>query len=246
MRLFLDLRSVMQLTVRDVAEIFNVSEKSIYRWLKKGLIPAYRVRDQYRFNRAELLEWATANRVSFKRDIYSSSEEPEFEHIPRLSEALKIGGIHYEVPAENRESALRAVVGVIGLPESVDREALLKTLLAREDMASTGIGDGIAIPHVRNPIVLGVDFPLVSLSFLQNPVEFGALDGKLVHCLFVLITPSTKCHLYLISRLAFALTRPEFRTAIVERAGAGDIMWQLLRAEAAINEAKSKGSGGMD
>ena len=49
----------MQLTVRDVARLLNVSEKTIYRWIKEASIPAYRVNEQYRFNRAELLEWAT-------------------------------------------------------------------------------------------------------------------------------------------------------------------------------------------
>ena len=46
----------MQLSVRDVARMLNVSEKSIYRWIQQGQLPAYKVNEQYRFNRAELLE----------------------------------------------------------------------------------------------------------------------------------------------------------------------------------------------
>jgi len=52
----------MQLTVRDAAKLLAVSEKTIYRWINQGSLPAYRVNEQYRFNRAELLEWATARK----------------------------------------------------------------------------------------------------------------------------------------------------------------------------------------
>ncbi len=59
----------MKLTVRDAAGLLNVSEKSIYRWIKQGVIPAYQINDQYRFNRAELLEWATSRKISVSPEI---------------------------------------------------------------------------------------------------------------------------------------------------------------------------------
>ena len=65
------------------------------------------------------------------------------------------------------------------MPDEVDRDFLLTVLEAREAMGSTGIGDGIAIPHVRNPILLHVKRPFVSLFLLKQPVDFDAIDGKL-------------------------------------------------------------------
>jgi mannitol/fructose-specific phosphotransferase system IIA component (Ntr-type) len=90
----------------------------------------------------------------------------------------------------------------------VDREFLYKVLLARESLGSTGIGDGIAIPHVRNPIVLHLSRPIVTLCFLERPVDFGALDGQPVNTLFTLISPTVRAHLHLLSRLAFTLRDP--------------------------------------
>src|SRR5438128_2157857 len=78
----------------------------------------------------------------------------------------------------NKDLALRALVQVLPLPESIDRELLLALFRAREASASTAVGDGIAIPHVRNPIVLHVARPVITLAFLSHPVDFGALDGK--------------------------------------------------------------------
>ena len=50
----------MTLTVKDIARLLSVSEKTVYRWISQGQLPAYQVHEQYRFNRAEILEWATS------------------------------------------------------------------------------------------------------------------------------------------------------------------------------------------
>ena len=223
----------MQLTVRDVSKLLKVSEKTVYRWVTQGILPAYRINDQYRFNRAELLEWATVRKMTVSPDLF---DEPESNGapIPNLVEALQAGGIFYRVGGTDRESALRSVVEQMRLPEEVDREFLFRVLLARETLQSTGIGDGIAIPHVRNPIVLHVPRPLVTLCFLERPVEFGALDGKPVFALFSLISPTVRGHLRLLSRLAFALSDPGFKNAILQQASRDAIVDELRRVEAAI------------
>src|SRR5438477_12797280 len=178
----------MQLGVREVSKLINVSEKTIYRWVGQGILPAYRVNEQYRFNRAELLEWATSRRMNVSAAFF---DEPESNAtpIPGLVEALQAGGIFYRLSGADKEGALRAVVEHMRLPEEVDREFLLRVLLAREALGSTGIGDGIAIPHVRNPVVLHVQRPSVCLCFLEKPSDFGALDCRPVFALFSLTSP---------------------------------------------------------
>jgi PTS system nitrogen regulatory IIA component len=230
----------MQLGVRDVARILNVSEKSIYRWIQQGDMPAYKVNDQYRFNRAELLEWATAKRINVATDLFKEPDTAE-EMMPALSEAIEAGGIFYRMEGRDKETALRSVVGVMRLPQDVDREFLLSVLLARESMASTGIGNGIAIPHVRNPIVLAVRQPLVSLCFLEQPVEFGALDGQPVHTLFTLISPTVRIHLYLLSRLAFALRDKGFAEPVARQAPRDVILAAARQVEMEMAHAGATG-----
>ena len=220
----------MQLGVRDVSKLLNVSEKTIYRWVAQGILHAYRVNEQYRFNRAELLEWATSRRMNVSAALF---DEPESNStpIPSLVEALQVGGIFYRVSGLDKESALRALVEHMRLPDEVDRDFLLRVLLAREALQSTGIGDGIAIPHVRNPIVLHVSRPMITLCFLETPVDFGALDGKPVHVLFSLVSPTVRAHLRLLSRLAFALHAPSFKQAIVRQAAREEILAEAQRVE---------------
>ena len=232
----------MQLGVRDVSKLLNVSEKTIYRWIAQGVLPAYRVSEQYRFNRAELLEWATSRRMNVSAAMF---DEPESNSkpIPGLVESLQAGGIFYRLTGTDKESVLRAVVEHMRLPEEVDREFLLRVLLAREALQSTGVGDGIAIPHVRNPIVLHVARPMITLCFLDRPIAFGALDGKPVHVLFSLVSPTVRAHLTLLSRLSFALHDPGFKRAVVRQASRDEILEAAQRLETAL-ERGSRGASG--
>ncbi len=205
----------MNLRVKDAAQLLRVSEKTIYRWVAQAKLPYHQVNNQYRFNRAELLEWATANRVPLSPQIM---EEPTDAFIPSLTEAFQTGGIYYRVGGGDKASVLRSVVNILALPLEVDREFLYQVLLARESLGSTAIGNGIAIPHVRNPITLHVERPLVSLCFLENPIDFQAIDGLPVHTLFTIVSPTIKAHLSLLSRLSFALRDPGF-SEVVARVG---------------------------
>jgi nitrogen PTS system EIIA component len=220
----------VNLSVRDAAGLLNVSEKTIYRWIKQHSIPAYQVQDQYRFNRAEILEWATSRRLNVSSDIFAEPEAAG-QPVPSLVEAIEAGGVHYRVSGFDKESALREVVQLLRLPEEVDREFLLRVLLARETLAATAIGDGVAIPHVRNPLVLHIDRPTISLCFLEQPLQYGALDGKPVQALFTIISPTTRAHLHLLAKLSFVLRDPQFRRALRNQDSRQAIFAQVRKAE---------------
>lgn len=231
----------MKLLVRDAARLLNVSEKTIYRWIKQGSIPAYRLNEQYRFNRAELLEWATANRVNVAAELLTEPESSAGA-LPGLADALRSGGIHYRIGGGDRGGVLRAVVQVMPLPREVSREHLLQVLLARESLASTAIGDGIAIPHPRSPIVLHVDEPLIALCFLERPVDYAALDGKPVHALFSLVSPSARAHLHLLSRVAHGLRDERFHALIAGHASRDEILEKAAELDARLAKPQAAGS----
>jgi PTS system nitrogen regulatory IIA component len=126
----------------------------------------------------------------------------------------------------------------------MDRDLLLDVILARESLGSTGVGDGIAIPHVRNPIVMHIPQPLVTLCFLATPVEFAAVDGKPVHTLFTLVCPAIKAHLRLLSRLSFGLGHAPFADAVRRRAPRDEILAAAAAADAsAAPSAAGQGTG---
>lgn len=203
----------MMLGVKEVSKLLSVSEKTVYRWISKGEIPAYKIGESYRFNRVELLEWATSKKISVSPTIFDEPLEGD-DSMPSLVDALQKGGIHYRICGKDKESVIQAIVNIIPLPEDVNREFLVGALIARENMGTTAIGDGIAIPHVRNPIIFHLDRPLVALCFLEQCIDFGALDRTPVDTVFTVITSSIRSHLHLLSRLSFALHNPEIRSIV--------------------------------
>lgn len=223
----------MELRVRDVAKLFAVAEKKIYSWIEDKGLPASEINGQYRFNRSELLEWATAHQIPLSEKIFT---EPANGGTPMsgLAEALEAGGIHHHVGGTDRESVLEAIVGTMPLPDDSDRELLLDVLLAREALGSTGVGDGIAIPHVRSPVVVHVPKAMISLCFLANPIDFGAVDGRPVNAMFSFISPTIRVHLHLLSRLAFGLQDAGFKAAVLRQAPADEILREARRVEGGL------------
>ncbi len=217
----------MQLNVKETATLLNVSEKTIYRWIKQNKIPAYRIHDQYRFNRMELMEWATAAKLQVAPQIY---DEPDEQVMPSLSEALQAGGIFYRIEGRSKGSVITTVVEHMRLPDDTDRAFVLQALLAREELGSTGIGDGIAIPHIRNPLIMNLSRPCLTLCFLEHPVDFGAIDGQPVHTIFALVNPTVRTHLHLLARLAFALKDESVRDVLSRQGSREEIIgaFQLI------------------
>lgn len=203
----------MNLSVKDAARILRVTEKTIYRWIKQELIPAYRVNGQHRFNQSELLEWATSRRMGVAPEAFDEPEEAETP-LPTLTDSLDAGGIIYRLDGNTRNEVLEKLVNNLRLSDGVDKDYLLKILVARETLASTSVGDGIAIPHPRNPVLLHTTQPTVTLAFLENPVDFQSLDGLPVNVLFCVISPTLRAHLHLLSMLGYAIKDSKFRQAI--------------------------------
>jgi PTS system nitrogen regulatory IIA component len=224
----------MELTVRKAAALLGVSENTIHRWIEKRTIPAYQVNESYRFNQAELLEWANSHQVRTSSSIMEDADESGAGF--SLENALRTGGVFAEVGGDTVPSALESVVARLPLPPEADREFLLQMLLARERAGSTGIGGGVAIPHARNPIVLSIPRPILSLCYLRQPIDFGAIDGQPVHTLFTIVSPTIKTHLGLLSRLAFALREAGFAQAVAGRSGQPEILAEAGRIDAMVSE----------
>ncbi len=219
----------MELSVREAASRLGVSENTIYRWVEERGLPAYRVNESYRFNAAELLEWANSNPVQPPQSLIEGANEapPAFT----LADALQAGGVHPGVRGADAPEVLRSVVAVVPLPADANRELLLQMLLARESIGSTGIGDGVAIPHARSPIVMHLPRPIVCLCYLEQPVEFGAVDGQPVHTLFTIVSPTIKTHLALLSRLAFALRDKPFAKVVARRGALAEVLPHARRID---------------
>ena len=199
----------MQLAIPEIAQCLGLPESTVHRWIRQGHLPVQKVGTVYRFSQAALERWARQRNLSFfppgEKIVPRQTFEPE-----ELQKAMQRGGIVYDIDASDAPSALRAVANSIPDMEPASREDLYQRLLVREQLASTGIGRGVAIPHPRNPAGDTGTQSLITTCFLKEPMAFNAVDNLPVFVMFVLLSPSVKAHLHLLSRLTYCVREDAF------------------------------------
>jgi len=207
----------MDLKIKDVAELLNVSETTIRRWLLDGKIPAYKLNRQYRFSRIEIENWMMKQKLGVSQapdpllpnqpphQIYPASEEGSVRHGGMqqfsLYRAIHRGGVHVDVPGDTKEEVIKTTMEKIAPLLRLDAEVLSELLLDRESLSPTALNNGIAVPHSRE-CLQRIPFDLVSIVFPKNPIDYGSLDGKPVDILFFLFATQDKTHLHLLSKIA--------------------------------------------
>jgi PTS system nitrogen regulatory IIA component len=235
----------VRLTLSEAVGFLGVSERTVRRWIRDRGLPVHRADERLFVHPVELWEWAMEHHVRVSPGLLEQARRAP-EAVAPISDLLEAGGIHQDVPGRTPHDVLRAVVERLPLPAVVDREFLTAALAGREAMGSTGIGHGIAIPHVRNPIVLQVDAPLVSLCMLADPVDFDAIDGQPVHALFTLISPTVPMHLRMLAALSHLLQEESLRDLLQQRAPAERLMRQIRALEARDGIGKASSPGGAE
>ncbi|HUH57534.1 MAG TPA: PTS sugar transporter subunit IIA [Pseudomonadales bacterium] len=223
----------MYVNVKETAKLLSVSEKTVYRWIKRNLVPTYKVHGSYRFKRAELLDWATSKRRHVVEEPFEPSTH-EKEPLPKLADSLSSGGIVYRIAGNSRDAVLADAVNHLRLPDEVDLEMLKKVMIIREDLASTGVGDGVALPHPRNAVLDHLTRAKVNICFLEQPVDYGALDNKPVHTLIIVVSPSLRVQLHLLSILHYILRDPDLKKVLAAQPGRDEVIAAILDAEKRI------------
>jgi len=115
---------------------------------------------------------------------------------------------------------------------TIDLDAMVEVLLEREKLGSTGIGDGIAIPHGKLP---GLENLIVSFGRSHTGIDFDSLDGKPVHIFFLLMAPENSAgqHLKALAKISRMLKEEEFRKKLMNTATLDDIYHVIENKDAA-------------
>ncbi len=203
----------MDLKLKDVAELLNVSETTIRRWISDRLIPYYRLNHQYRFSRSEVENWVLSCKQGgefspFNKQETDSGKERLGTQQFGLYRAIHKGGVYRDISGNSKEEVIRSAVKLIANDIRLDADVITELLLDREQLMSTALSNGVAVPHTRD-FLLQESFDVVAVAFLKEPIEYGALDGKPVHTLFFLFACDDKRHLHLLAKLAHLSSKGE-------------------------------------
>jgi PTS system nitrogen regulatory IIA component len=198
----------MTLSIRDIASALKLPITTVERWAKQGHIPTIVRKNVYVFDEHIIKKWAQKHQLSFSPKKNNEKKEPQNDGLS-LTSAMQAGSFIYGITGQTVEDILSDACQHVPLASHADQRELYHLLVKREQLTSTGIGKGIAIPHSRTPLPQ-VPFPLITTCFLKEPVDFKAIDDQAVFVLFILICPTVNTHLKLLSRLAYCIRDAAF------------------------------------
>jgi len=148
-----------------------------------------------------------------------------------LSTLIERGGVYYNIGGSTAAEALREGIRGLSLPKGVDRDLLVTAVLEREALMPTAIGNGVAIPHPRNPILSDPAAQRVAVLFLKTPIPYEALDRKPVSVLFLILSSEAKSHLGVLASLSHLCQRRDFLELLADRPSTEELTRFIRAAE---------------
>ncbi len=148
----------------------------------------------------------------------------------KITDIIKQDLIVPDLQAKNKKGVIDELVEYLALREpAVDREELVRVLLEREKLGSTGINDGVAIPHGK---LKNIDHLLALFGRSTGGIDFGALDGKPSHFFFLLVAPesSAGAHLKALARISRIAREVTFRESCM-KARTGEDLYRIIVRE---------------
>ena len=147
----------------------------------------------------------------------------------KICDVLHKEAILADLKARNKKGILEELVAPVADIAKVQQEDLVRVLLERERLGSTGIGGGIGIPHGK---MKNLENLVLGFGLSRNGVDFESLDGKPAHIFFLLVTPenSTGLHLKLLARISRILKNETFKNRLLE-AGDRDEIFGIIMGE---------------
>jgi mannitol/fructose-specific phosphotransferase system IIA component (Ntr-type) len=152
----------------------------------------------------------------------------------RLTEILKPQNIKLPLEATTKSEAIGELVTLLaGKAEVSDAKKVLAAVLERESTRTTGIGNGLAIPHGK---CTGTDHLVMASGRPKTPIDFQAIDGRPVNLIWLLTSPPDKTgpHIHALARISRLMTIDKFRQALAEAKTAQEIYDAIVKQESAL------------
>ena len=131
-----------------------------------------------------------------------------------LVQLIHRGGVFKNVEGNTPQEIYAKVCKMIDLPEGMTADFVYNALCAREEVLSTAVGNGIALPHARAPIMRTESEQRICVVYLKKPIDMKAPDEREVFVMFILLAHNSQIHLKVLSSLAALFRDPKFKKAL--------------------------------
>jgi PTS system nitrogen regulatory IIA component len=228
------------MSLEEFAQYVGMDAREVRKLAERGKLPCERVTGQWRFNRARVTEWMQQEMPSMDNHRLAAleqalSQDAAPEHVKDLvTGMMSVRAIDMMLRANSRTSVIRELVELAERTELLwDKEGLLDAVLAREEMCSTAMPNGVAVPHPRQPMPYVSAEPLVCLARTPQGVAFGASSGVLTRLFFLICSHDANRHLYVLARL-LRMMDADTVTALSAMDDAEEALSMLIQREAEV------------
>jgi PTS system nitrogen regulatory IIA component len=203
------------MSVDQLATFLNRDVREVQKWASRGYLPSHKVSGEYRFHPAEINHWVETQMHAYTEQELTNLEQGTAgrgqDQQPLLTTMMTEATIAVPLVASTKASVLRALVKTAEQSWQIyDAEAILEAIRQREEMGSTALGSGVAIPHPRRPMPSALGDHVVAFGRLVNPIPFGAPHGGLTDLFFLVCCQDDRTHLRTLARLSRLMLRPGF------------------------------------
>lgn len=148
----------------------------------------------------------------------------------KITDFLTEQTIFPDLKAQNKRELLQELVAPVAELANISVEEIMKVLLERERLGSTGIGQGIGIPHGKLKELEGL---MIACGICRQGVDFDSLDGKPAYLFFLILAPenNAELHLQMLAKLSKYLKMPAFRGDLINAETPGEIIKIIDQAE---------------
>ena len=211
------------LTIEEVAKYLRVSERTVYDWAQKGEIPAGKIGTVWRFKKSEVENWVNAR--------LSSASNKENEIQVQIKNILSPDRIIFISQTTKHDALVELADALATAPQIKNESELTQEILKREELMSTAIGCGIAVPHVRLSSVTDL---VMAIGICKKPIEdFQSIDDQPVNLLFMIAAAYNQHSYYLktISNFSVKFKNEELRKQILNSSSALEVYNLLLNSK---------------
>ncbi len=230
-----------QMNDQQVASYLRMDLREVVKLASRGQIPCRKVAGKFVFRKGDLDHWIERQLHSLPKDRLADiakgvSAHHGFDHESLLVYPLiPTGGLAVPLPAKTREAALRALVDLAERSQMVHTpDVLLNEIRMREDLCSTALAGGIALPHPRHPLEYDIGGSFVVVGLTPSGIPFGARDGSLTRLFFLICCKDERTHLHILARLGSILHDQATVDELLEAEDTGRLRRILLAKEQAL------------
>lgn len=216
------------MTLGEMADYLKIAKRSLLRMAQRGDIPSTKIASQWRFMRSVIDDWMISRMKNLPRGELEKLVQTERLPLP-LYRLLPSELVRLDIRPGTKKQVLEQLTDTLvqaGLAAE-PKEFVLK-LLEREEMVSTAIFPGIALPHFRKPEECPLPEPRIVLGLCREGTDFDSLDGRPTYALFLICANNVVIHLKIIAELALLFRRPDLVELLLSARDARQVLEMLF------------------